>query len=165
MQSALNLCASLSKAAATSARNGERLAEYFQTAGNGTAGTVGGRFDTLAQECGARESSDITIYCQTDFANACSDGVIAYTLPSDNKMTMCKLFWTYDAPNPDAAGCHGQDRATTILHEFTHADAVFNTPTDDNGYGFDALQGLSPTEALNNADTYAQYANGISQSC
>jgi deuterolysin len=165
MQSALSICSSLAKAAAPAARAGVRLAEYFQTSDNGTAGLVGQRFDTLARDCGDTSSSDITLYCQTDFANACSDGVIAYTLPTTSQIAMCDLFWTYDAPNPDSAGCHGQDRGTTILHEFTHAGAVFQNPTDDNGYGFDAIQGLSPQENIDNADTYAQYANGISQQC
>jgi len=164
MQSALSLCHSLALAAAPAARAGVRLAEYFQTSDNGTAGLVGSRFDKVAQECGS-QSSDIQLYCQTDIANACSDGVIAYTLPSENQIAMCSLFWSYDAANPDAAGCHNQDRGTTILHEFTHADAVFEHPTADNGYGFDAIQGLTPQQNINNADTYAQYANGIAESC
>jgi deuterolysin len=56
--------------------------------------------------------------------------------------------------------CHAQDQATTTLHEFTHAPGVYSPGTEDNGYGYDAATALSADAALNNADSYALYANG-----
>ena len=56
--------------------------------------------------------------------------------------------------------CHAQDQATTTLHEFTHAPGVYQPGTEDLGYGYDAASQLSAQDALNNADSYALYANG-----
>jgi deuterolysin len=56
--------------------------------------------------------------------------------------------------------CHDQDQATTTLHEFTHAPAVYSPGTDDYAYGFDGLDSLPSSERVLNADTYALYANG-----
>lgn len=53
-----------------------------------------------------------------------------------------------------------QDQATTVLHEFTHAPGVYAPGTDDHGYGYAASTALSASAALNNADSYALYANG-----
>jgi deuterolysin len=56
--------------------------------------------------------------------------------------------------------CHNQDQATTVLHEETHAPDVYAPGTLDNAYGYDAAMDLSTDGAVNNADTYALYANG-----
>lgn len=56
--------------------------------------------------------------------------------------------------------CHAQDQATTTLHEVTHLSEIKGT--DDNGYGYAAATALSASRALNNADTYALFANGRS---
>lgn len=50
--------------------------------------------------------------------------------------------------------------ATTTLHEYTHAPAVFSPGTEDNAYGYSASTSLSSSAAVLNADTYALYANG-----
>ena len=60
--------------------------------------------------------------------------------------------------------CHAQDRATTTLHEETHAPAVYSPGTQDNGYGYAAATALSSSRAVLNADSYALYANGKSRS-
>ena len=57
--------------------------------------------------------------------------------------------------------CHGEDQATTTLHETTHAPAVFSPPTDDFGYGYNDTQSMSSDLRVLNADTYALYANGM----
>jgi deuterolysin len=47
-----------------------------------------------------------------------------------------------------------------VLHEETHAPDVYAPGTLDNAYGYDAAIDLSTDAAVNNADTYALYANG-----
>lgn len=47
-----------------------------------------------------------------------------------------------------------------MLHEETHAPGVYSPGTDDLGYGYAAATRLSSSQALNNADSYALYANG-----
>lgn len=42
----------------------------------------------------------------------------------------------------------------------THAPGVYSPGTEDNGYGYDAATALSSSQAVNNADSYALYANG-----
>ncbi|KAJ4305018.1 hypothetical protein N0V90_000547 [Kalmusia sp. IMI 367209] len=54
--------------------------------------------------------------------------------------------------------CHAQDQATTTLHEVTHLSQIKGT--DDLGYGYTAATRLSTASALNNADSYALFANG-----
>jgi hypothetical protein len=54
--------------------------------------------------------------------------------------------------------CHAQDQATTTLHEVTHLSQIKGT--QDLGYGYSAAIRLSATQALNNADSYALFANG-----
>ena len=53
-----------------------------------------------------------------------------------------------------------QDQATTVLHEFAHAPGVYSPGTDDLGYGYAAATALTTAQALNNADSFALYANG-----
>jgi hypothetical protein len=84
--------------------------------------------------------------------------VLAYTLPSQNVIAYCNIFFT---ALPALSGtCHAQDQATTILHEETHAPAVYSPGTQDNGYGYTAATSLSSSQAVANADSYALYANG-----
>jgi hypothetical protein len=87
-------------------------------------------------------------------------------VPSANFITYCPIFFS-DLPAL-ASSCHAQDQATTVLHEETHAPGVYSPGTQDLGYGYAAATRLSASQALNNADTYALYANGklpILQSC
>ncbi|KAL3962908.1 hypothetical protein ACCO45_004431 [Purpureocillium lilacinum] len=55
------------------------------------------------------------------------------------------------------------DQATTNLHECTHLTEIQGT--DDLGYGYDAILQLSASEELNNADTYAVFANSLYAGC
>jgi deuterolysin len=90
--------------------------------------------------------------------NSCEPNVLAYTLPSQNVIANCDIYYS-DLPAL-ANKCHAQDQATTTLHEFTHAPGVYSPGTDDLGYGYDAATGLSSADAVMNADSYALYANG-----
>ena len=55
----------------------------------------------------------------------------------------------------------GQPDAVALLHEETHAPAVYSPGTQDNGYGYSAASSLTAARALANADSYALYANGM----
>ncbi|KAG9877499.1 hypothetical protein KCU94_g22045, partial [Aureobasidium melanogenum] len=99
----------------------------------------------------------------TDIYGGCSSGVLAYTLPSNNYIAYCPLFFS-DLPGLTGR-CHDQDQATTVLHEETHAPGVYSPGTEDNGYGYSAATSLSSYDAVLNADSYALYANAIYAGC
>jgi Deuterolysin metalloprotease (M35) family. len=90
--------------------------------------------------------------------NSCETNVLAYTLPSQNVIANCDIYYS-DLPALTNK-CHNQDQATTTLHEFTHAPGVYSPGTEDNGYGYSAATALSSADAVLNADSYALYANG-----
>lgn len=87
--------------------------------------------------------------------------MLAYTQPSRSLMAYCDLFWE-DLPAL-TTGCHRQDQATTIIHETTHLREIAGT--QDLGYGYDNIRKLSTRDSLNNADSYAMFANAIYSGC
>jgi deuterolysin len=157
--SALQNCQRLASAASTAALSGsaEKFREYFKSTSTSVRGTVAARLSAVAQECGSSTSGITTMYC-TDVYGACDGNTLAYTSPSDNAVINCPIYYNYLPVI--ASSCHAQDMATTTLHEFTHAPAVFTPGTDDNAYGYSAATALSSAQAVLNADTYALYANG-----
>ncbi|OOO04846.1 peptidase M35 deuterolysin [Aspergillus oryzae] len=52
-----------------------------------------------------------------------------------------------------------RDQATSSLHELAHTKGVFDPET----YGYDTVYQLSSGSALENAESYAFFANGFSQ--
>ena len=132
----------------------------------------------VANECGSTSSGATDYYC-TDVYGYCSSNVLAYTIPSNNIVVNCPIYytairkWTFDKHSflvqywsrkfiaALTSTCHAQDQATTTLHEFTHAPGVYSPGTQDNGYGYSAATALSASRALANADSYALYANGM----
>ncbi|KAJ2966649.1 hypothetical protein NQ176_g10049 [Zarea fungicola] len=76
-------------------------------------------------------------------------------------MAYCDLYWE-DLPGLTRT-CHAQDQATTTLHEMTHLRQVAGT--QDNGYGYDNIRRLTTAQSLNNADSYAVFANSIFSGC
>ena len=122
---------------------------------------VGARLRAVAAEASST-TSGATVYHCTDTYGYCEPSVLAYTIPSRNVVVNCAIYYSY---LPEITNrCHRQDRATTSLHEFTHAPAVYNPGTEDLGYGYTAAMGLTTEQAVMNADTYALYANGKSES-
>lgn len=158
---ALDNCVSLATSAASNATSGSssKFEEYFKTTDNSTRQTVSERLTAVAGDCNATASGPTRTYC-SDVYNGCSSNVLAYTLPAYNYIAYCPLFFNNLPALTDQ--CHNQDQATTMLHEETHAPDVYAPGTLDNGYGYDAATALSADDALNNADTYALYANGKS---
>ncbi|KAI6898138.1 hypothetical protein KC318_g7755, partial [Hortaea werneckii] len=113
-------------------------------------------------DCGSTTGGSTRTFC-SDIYGGCSSNVLAYTLPAYNYIAYCPLFFNY---LPALTGqCHAQDQATTVLHEETHAPGVYRPGTQDNGYGYSAATSLSASAALNNADSYALYANAIYVGC
>ncbi|KAI1434759.1 neutral protease 2-like protein [Xylaria sp. CBS 124048] len=153
-RNALSNCRSLASAASSAARtNTDKLVEYFRS--TSAASQVSQIFSRIASECGSTSSGASDTYC-TDVLGACSSSVLAYTLPSADIIAYCPLFYS-DLPSLTDT-CHAQDQATTILHETTHLTSVGST--EDWAYGYDASIRLSSSEAVNNADSYALFANG-----
>lgn len=160
LDQALSNCAYLANQAANAARSGSssRFAEYFGTTSSNVRQTVAARLDAVAQECSSTTGGATTYNCG-DAYGYCSQNVLAYTLPSINSINNCDIYYTY-LPAV-AQRCHAQDQATTSLHEMTHAPGVYYPGTKDLGYGYQAATSLSTQQAVNNADSYALYANGM----
>ncbi|KAK2612501.1 hypothetical protein QQS21_001439 [Conoideocrella luteorostrata] len=159
---ALSNCAQLASAAEQAASSGsaEKMEEYFKASDEQTRQTVAGVFSRVVQECSSTNSGVANYYC-TDVGNYCSGNVLAYTVPSESYMVYCDLYFN-DLPDLTTQ-CHAQDQATTNIHEDTHLTQIQGT--DDLGYGYEAIQGLSADQELNNADTYALFSNAIYANC
>ncbi|KAI4869879.1 Deuterolysin metalloprotease family-domain-containing protein [Hypoxylon rubiginosum] len=160
---AISNCRSLAAAAATAASSGAaaKVTEYFKSSTTSTRSTVAAVFQRVATECGSTSTGVSDLYC-SDVYGACSSGVLAYTLPSQSYMVNCNLYFT--ALSALTRTCHGQDQATTTLHESTHLSQIAGT--DDYGtYGYSGVQSLSAAQNLRHADTYALFANAIYVGC
>lgn len=158
---ALSSCRALAAQASTAAVSGSasKFSEYFKTTASGTRSAVASTFARIASECGSTTSGVSDTYC-SDVYSSCRSNVLAYTLPSGSYIVNCNLYFT--ALPALSSTCHAQDQATTTLHEVTHLSQIQGT--DDLGYGYSAASSLSSSQALNNADTYALFANGKSGS-
>nr|Q09016.1 RecName: Full=Neutral protease 2 homolog mep20; AltName: Full=Deuterolysin mep20; Flags: Precursor [Aspergillus fumigatus]AAB07644.1 MEP20 [Aspergillus fumigatus] len=158
LSTALRNAGSLANAAASAASSGSstRFQEYFKTTSRRPE-NVGGRFRAVGREASSQSSGKTTYYCNDPYGY-CDSNTLAYTLPSSNLIANCDIYYSYLPAL--TSSCHAQDQATTTLHEFTHAPAVYSPGTDDYAYGYRASTALSASQALLNADTYALFANG-----
>lgn len=161
LNQALSNTVSLANAAAEAALtgSGSKFSEYFKTTANSTRQVVAGRLRAVAKEAQSTSSGATKYYCSDEYGY-CETNVLAYTLPSQNVIANCDIYYSYLPAL--ASTCHDQDQATTALHEFTHAPGVYSPGTEDLGYGYAAATSLSAKETLMNADSYALYANGES---
>ncbi|KAI5245883.1 hypothetical protein E4T42_06626 [Aureobasidium subglaciale] len=164
IRSALSNCNKLATAAANAATSGSATTfnTYFKSTSSSVRSTVAARLRAVASDCASTTGGKTRTYC-TDIYGGCESGVLAYTLPSNNYIAYCPLFFS-DLPGLTAQ-CHAQDQATTVLHEETHAPGVYSPGTEDNGYGYSAATQLSSARAVLNADSYALYANAIYSGC
>ncbi|KAK1461338.1 metalloproteinase [Colletotrichum melonis] len=158
---ALANCQALALAAAADAGDpsSQRFVEYFGTNSSETRNIVVTRLRNVAQECSSTTSGVSRYFCY-DYYGVCElDGPLnAYTAWDVNTMVMCPLF--FGLP-PLPVGCHRQCQATTTIHETTHCEAVYAPHTDDYAYAYNASVALPPERALQNADNYSLYANGL----
>jgi deuterolysin len=159
IRTAISNCRSLASNAATAAASGSatKFNEFFKSTSSSVRSTVAARFRAVANDCGSTTSGVTRTYC-SDIYGACSGGVLAYTLPSANVIAYCSTF--FNQLTPLTRQCYGQDQATTVLHESTHAPAVYSPGTVDNAYGYSASTRLTSSQAVVNADSYALYAGG-----
>ncbi|KAI0512490.1 neutral protease [Xylaria bambusicola] len=154
----INGAAELAQAAASAASSDDdKLVEFFGT--TSVRDQVVDVFNKVADETSST-SSGAAYYC-TDVYSACSNGVLAYTLPSEDFIVNCPLFFS-DLPAASSQ-CHAQDQQSTALHETTHLSEIAGT--DDLGYGYSAATALSTQDALNNADSYALFAQAVYAGC
>ncbi|TID18442.1 neutral protease [Venturia nashicola] len=158
--SALSNCKQLATAASTAAKSGSasKFQEYFKSTSTSVRNTVSARLAAVATECGSSTSGKTTQYC-TDVYSACDSNTLAYTIPSQNLVVNCNIY--FSALPVLSNTCHAQDMTTTTIHEFTHAPGVYSPGTEDNGYGYAAATSLSSANAVLNADSYALYSNGV----
>lgn len=154
---------SVAQAAAAAARNGSaaKFQEFFKTTSASARTNVAARLDAVSHEASTTSNGATTYYCDDQY-NYCDSNTLAYTLPSQNVIANCPLYYTLSSLT---GNCRQQDQTTTALHEFTHAPGVFSPGTQDYAYGYSAATRLSSTQALANADTYALYANGKCSLC
>ncbi|KAL1587067.1 hypothetical protein WHR41_04154 [Cladosporium halotolerans] len=164
IHTALDNCAALATSAACNATSGPaaKMEEYFMASDESTRSTVADRLNAVADDCRQTASGPTRTYC-SDVYNGCSSNVLAYTLPAYNYIAYCPLFFNNLPALTNR--CHNQDQATTVLHEETHAPDVYAPGTLDNAYGYDAAMSLSRDAAVNNADTYALFANALYAGC
>ncbi|RGP81445.1 metallo ase [Fusarium longipes] len=156
-------CGTLARAAAADASNAQssRFVEYFKSNDTKTREHVTGRLLAVAQECATSDSGNTRVLCKDEFDYCESDGpLIAYTVWVNGYVTLCPLFYETRPPLPEA--CHKQDHATTLIHEMTHARAVYEqeVSTQDYAYGYENSTALDALSCLYNADQYSLYANG-----
>lgn len=162
IRTALSNSARLASAAATAANAGTKLDTYFKSTTSSTRSTVRARLEAVARDSGSTSGGSTTTYCNDPYG-ACSSNVLAYTAPADNLIAYCPIF--FSSLPALTSTCHGQDQATTVLHEETHAPGVYSPGTDDFAYGYAAASRLTASRALLNADSYALYANAIYLNC
>jgi len=158
-------CASMALAAAQAATSGsaEMFEQYFKDSSSSTRSTVAAHYRTVANDCSST-GGPTTSYCSDPY-EYCSGDLLAYTIWQNTGMAADsgRIGTIYHCPrffNDIPAGptqCHEQSQGTNALHEETHAVAG----TVDIAYGFSGISRLSSSQAIQNADTYALYANGM----
>ncbi|KAI8207959.1 hypothetical protein KHU50_008159 [Colletotrichum sp. SAR 10_65] len=157
---ALSKAKSYATAAQAAATAGTRVEQYFGSSSSSTKSTVASVFGKAATLLGST-SSGAGLHC-TDVGNFCSDGVVAYAQPgTDGYIVVCDYWFQFPA---STSTCHGADQPYVLVHESTHLSEVAGT--DDVCYGYEGcVDGLSTSQALNNADSFAMYAHGIQTNC
>ncbi|KAI0910707.1 metallo proteinase [Ustulina deusta] len=159
---ALGVAKTYSQLAQSAASAGTNLQEYFKSTSSTTKSTVVDVFNKIATAVvNSSTSGSAKLYCD-DFADYCSDGVVAYTQPgNDEYISLCPYWFLFPATNTI---CHDADQPYVLIHEATHLVAVKGT--DDVCYGYDGcVTDISNSQSLNNADSYALYANSIYGDC
>lgn len=154
----LSRCESQAEAAAEAALNGSesKFEEYFMSTSDDDKQYVADRFNAVAKECSSSTSGTLDLHCE-DTYNGCKSNTFAYAISSENVVVWCDAYWNAEL---ETSTCHGDDKAGTTIHEFTHVDDVFSPGTDDHAYTYENCIELDREEALENADTYEYYANG-----
>ncbi|KAJ3496146.1 hypothetical protein NLG97_g2869 [Lecanicillium saksenae] len=157
IKTALANCKALAQAGKTATSSSAKMKEFFGSDSQATVDKVNAVFAAASTECGGT-SSGADLYC-TDIYNECG-GYLALTYPSKSEMVYCPEHFKLPATT---STCYGQSQDNTVLHESTHLSYVGNT--DDHAYGYDDIVKLTTKQALDNADTYAIFAQAASSGC
>ncbi|KAK7042021.1 hypothetical protein R3P38DRAFT_3178594 [Favolaschia claudopus] len=110
------------------------------------------RVTSILNAVANENSSSRTLSCVDTF-NACSSGVIAYTVIATTNIYYCSIFFNEVATSNLCSGTSVASRNVrggTTLHELTHA----TSGTDDVTYGCSADQALSDSNKIRNADNF-----------
>ncbi|KAJ5383281.1 Peptidase M35 deuterolysin [Penicillium concentricum] len=160
VEAAVQRAASLAKAAADAAINGDAsiFEEYFRTTDTASRQEVAARYEAIANEASNLSSGKVTYNCgngrtQSDCGGS---GVLAY-VSGNNRIFNCPD-WYKIVPAID--DCGGTDQALAMVHELSHISDVYSPPTQDFAYKYNALVKLPKEQAVLNADTYNLYAGG-----
>ncbi|KAJ5816987.1 Peptidase M35 deuterolysin [Penicillium robsamsonii] len=165
VEAAVQRAASLSKAAADAAINGNAsiFEEYFRTTDTASRQEVAARFEAIANEASNLSSGKVTYNCGNDITQSeCGKGVLAYAVSGNNKIVNCPD-WYKIVPAID--NCGGTDQGLAMIHEISHIGDVYSPPTQDFAYKYNALVELPKEQAVLNADTYNLYAGAIDLDC
>jgi len=157
-------CASMALAAAQAATSSsaKMFEQYFRDNSSSTRSTVATHYQNVAKDCSST-GGPTTSYC-SDTYGYCSGDLLAYTIwqNTGKAANSGRIGTIYHCPRyfndllAVPTQCHEQSQATNALHEETHAVAG----TVDVAYGFSGISKLSSSQAIQNADTYALFANG-----
>ncbi|KAM3418197.1 Neutral protease 2 [Cercospora zeina] len=124
----------------------------------------------IADEAAGIGGDKITIACRdTGTGNSCAgeageDPPLAFAREYDNLMVLCPPFW--DSPiivntcSPDE-----DSQVATLIHELTHFQNVCGHSCDDLVYGRASSKALPSSDAVDNADTYALFAEDYINNC
>lgn len=160
LENAQAQCVKLSTAAAKAARAGTNLDKYFLDSSSATKKKVSNVFSAAAKECSS--SSKVTTSRCNDPLGYCdlNPDMLAYAKSDRKYVNYCPEFFKMVVL---PVTCFGDDMATTTLHELTHLSAVSDPVTRDHAYQKDVFSYQkikNSAMALENADTYAMYAQG-----
>lgn len=115
------------------------------------------RYDTVAKIFRDISNTLLTEQVTYDLSESgCESGWNAYTYHNVRTVYICNGFWTLPQIGIDC-------KFSTILHEWSHASG----DTDDYEYGDANCQNLAvnnPDDAIDNADTYENFAERLAQS-
>jgi deuterolysin len=158
VKDALSLCHKNSQQAAKAARSGppKRMKEYFKSDSRNTREIVAKVFDDIARECKSSTSGQLSISCKdTDFCKS-NRGVPAYS--AGKEVVLCPPWFK----QPVNGKCHQGDKASAIIHEFSHGLKGF---PHFGVYGYDKLLQLPAEKNIKHADTYTYFSNAVEVNC
>ncbi|EEP76406.1 predicted protein [Uncinocarpus reesii 1704] len=157
----LRSCVGYAQAAAQGAANGDaqKFQEYFKTTSPQVRQNVARRFQAIAQECSSPSQGRSIVFCQ-DVYGYCQRGLIAYTVFANSHVATCPDFYRLPARVNQGLG---PDHGYVMVHELTHAPAVFSPYTQDYAYGYQQCRRLNAQQSLGNADNYSLFAAAVAR--
>jgi deuterolysin len=114
-------------------------------------------FLAVSHECSGFGRNTTTTHCK-DILKQCKDNILTYSIPSENFIVKCPLFFTL----PIRQSCNGQDMTTTTIHQMLLLPSVASPVLQEIANGVEAAEALDANSTLNNADSYALFAGWAS---